>query len=396
MRRHSTPLPQRRTSTYELKNRFIALAGLVISLGALALTPLAVQTSLTESLKLRGIVHIQDLGDQPLEAAQWAGTKGRSLRLEGFAIDFSPPVPGLGLEYMCHLQDIGDTKWMPGGSFCGTRGEERRVEGFAIRLTGSQISKYNVYYTCHVQDVGDTGQVMNGAFCGTHGKSLRVEALQVGVFPKEALIVPPVGVSTERRQIVLGNNRATGGEYSIPQAVYAAANLQCVDNAHKKSDSRSPVGFRCECDSGYASVPGSQYPDAWGNPGGNCIGLQQGGGNTPIPPPSGPSGPGGPDVPGPRSPCFPSDQNGLGSWIICPYYLIKYAVLIDSCNKELLAECGHSYPCMHCEQYLDSIGARNPSEAQQMCIRKKDPEAYYNLGKSCWAASLSHVFKQRY
>ncbi len=137
-----------------------------------------------QSLKLRGVVHVQNYGDQPLQDSQWAGTKGQSLRLEGFAVDFSPPVSGLGLEYMCHLQDSGDTPWMTGGAFCGTRGQSRRLEGFAIRLTGHGAANYDIYYACHLQDLGDTGPVANGAFCGTRGQSRRLEALEVWVFPK--------------------------------------------------------------------------------------------------------------------------------------------------------------------------------------------------------------------
>jgi CSLREA domain-containing protein len=139
-----------------------------------------------QSLKMRGVVLVQNLGDEPLEDSHWAGTKGQSLRLEGFAIDFSPKARGLGLEYMCHLQGFGDTSWLTGGSsisFCGTRGQSRRLEGFAIRLTGDRSAQYDVYYGCHLQGIGDTGPVKNGEFCGTRGQSRRLEALVVWVFP---------------------------------------------------------------------------------------------------------------------------------------------------------------------------------------------------------------------
>jgi hypothetical protein len=348
---------------------------------------LAVSASSAQSLKLGGVVHVQDSGDKPLQEAQWVGTKGQSLRLEGFNIDFSPPIPGLGLEYICHLQGVGDTPWMSGGSFCGTRGEERRLEGFAIRLTGSQAPRYDVYYACHLQDEGDTGPVMNGAFCGTRGKSLRVEALEVGVFPKGVLLTPPVGVSTLPTQILLGIDRANRG-VPIPQKVDAAANLQCVDHAHEESDPYSPLGFRCDCDSGFASVPGSPYADAWGNPGGDCISLQTDGGRTPIPSPIPPPGPtGGPDVPDPRMPCISGAQHPL-SWIVCSYYLVKFARLIDACNKEISDHCGHG-DCPYCLQYLHDVGAQNPSDAQMICVRNRDPSAFSKLTTSCVSASWS-------
>src|SRR5690349_8838275 len=102
---------------------------------ALAVLLAAASFGWAQPMRMKGVVHIQDLGDTPFREADWVGTKGRSLRMEGFSIEFADPIPGLGLEYMCHLQDIGDTQWMPAGSFCGTRGEMRRLEGFAIRLT---------------------------------------------------------------------------------------------------------------------------------------------------------------------------------------------------------------------------------------------------------------------
>jgi len=140
--------------------------------------------SAAQSLPMRGVVHIENVGDRPLEDSNWAGTKGQSLRLEGFALDFSPPVPGLGLEYMCHLEDMGDSVWMPGGAFCGTRGQSRRLEGLGIRLTGPGAATRDVYYACHLQDIGDTGFAMNSEFCGTRGQSRRLEALAVWVLPK--------------------------------------------------------------------------------------------------------------------------------------------------------------------------------------------------------------------
>jgi hypothetical protein len=155
----------------------------VLILPALTLFEFA-PVCISQSLGMRGVVHVQNRGDMPLRDSNWAGTKGQSLRLEGFAVDFAPAVPGLGLEYMCHLQGRGDTGWMAGGSFCGTRGESRRLEGLAIRLTGPAAGQRDIYYACHLQNIGDTGFAMNGDFCGTRGESRRLEAMIVWVLPK--------------------------------------------------------------------------------------------------------------------------------------------------------------------------------------------------------------------
>jgi hypothetical protein len=130
------------------------------------------------------LVHLQDLGDKVFPSGQWAGTKGQSRRLEGLSLTISPPVPGLSLEYMAHLEDYGDVPWVPESTFCGTRGLSRRLEGFAIRLTGPRASDYDVVYYGYLEGMGDTGPYANGAFCGTRGQSRRCEAIWVTVQPK--------------------------------------------------------------------------------------------------------------------------------------------------------------------------------------------------------------------
>ena len=133
------------------------------------------------SIPLEVRVHLQDIGDAVYREDELAGTRGQARRLEGFQIDFSPPVPDLGLKYMAHLEGIGDVAYVTDGEFVGTRGESRRLEGFAIELTGPAASSYTVEYMAHVQNIGDTPFVRDGEFCGTRGQSLRVEGILVRV-----------------------------------------------------------------------------------------------------------------------------------------------------------------------------------------------------------------------
>lgn len=128
--------------------------------------------------------HIEGIGDQTFAAGQFAGTRGQSRRLEGVAIAFAAPIPGLSIQYMGHVQDVGDTGWMADGQFLGSRGQSRRLEGIAIRLAGPQAGNFNVVYRCHIQDVGDSQWMSNGAFCGSRGQSRRLEGLEVSVVPR--------------------------------------------------------------------------------------------------------------------------------------------------------------------------------------------------------------------
>lgn len=135
----------------------------------------------------------------------WVGTKGQGQRLEAFRIDHVAIFKhGLFyIEYMAHIQDIGDTPWHlatdylphsygywfnPGGlssapqpGFLGKT--EKRIEGFAIRIKAGQLrdldKKFDICYAAHLKDLGDTAIHRNGEFCGTRGQNRRVEAIYV-------------------------------------------------------------------------------------------------------------------------------------------------------------------------------------------------------------------------
>lgn len=130
------------------------------------------------------LVHLQDIGDLTFHEDEFAGTRGQSRRLEGFQLSFNPRLDGLSIQYMAHLQDIGDVPWVPEGQFVGTRGQSRRLEGFAIKLTGKHASEFTVQYMAHLQDIGDISWVSDGEFCGTRGQSRRVEGISVKVIKK--------------------------------------------------------------------------------------------------------------------------------------------------------------------------------------------------------------------
>ena len=133
---------------------------------------------------LIGVVHIEGIGDRIFPEGAVGGTTGQSRRLEGFQINLDSPIPGLSMQYMAHVEGIGDTFWVGEGQYVGTRGQSRRLEGFAIRLTGWQASNYDVFYQAHLEGIGNTPIVGNGEFSGTRGQSRRVEAISVWVQPK--------------------------------------------------------------------------------------------------------------------------------------------------------------------------------------------------------------------
>lgn len=133
---------------------------------------------------LRVRAHLEGYGDRMGRESEFIGTRGEYRRLEGFQIEIATPVPNLSLQYMAHLEGIGDTPMVPEGNFVGTRGQHRRLEGFTIELTGSAAGNYNLFYLAHLQGIGDTPLMTGGNFCGTRGQSRRVEGILVRIEPK--------------------------------------------------------------------------------------------------------------------------------------------------------------------------------------------------------------------
>ena len=141
------------------------------------------QPNATTNAHFSETVHLENIGDVQYRDGEFAGTRGQSRRLEGFQINLDRGYGDLRVQYMGHLQDIGDTGWVSDGEFIGTRGQSRRLEGFQIVLSGSMHQFYTVHYMAHLQDSGDTGWVSEGNFAGTRGQSRRVEGMCVEIIP---------------------------------------------------------------------------------------------------------------------------------------------------------------------------------------------------------------------
>lgn len=133
--------------------------------------------------------HVQTYGWLPSVAnGVWAGSRGKSKRLEAFKI--TPP-DGVELEVLVHIQKYGDRIYKgirkgessgegssPTDPIIGTVGESKRLEGFSIRCTKNTTGK-KLYYQGHCQTYGDTKICKEGEFCGTRGQSKRLEAIRM-------------------------------------------------------------------------------------------------------------------------------------------------------------------------------------------------------------------------
>lgn len=92
----------------------------------------------------------------------------------------------LGVSYRGHIQNKGDwpldeKEWVEGPDPLGTRGQSLRVEGFWIKLTGDVPQDAGINYQVHVQNKGWIDPVTDGDFAGSKGQSLRVESIKINL-----------------------------------------------------------------------------------------------------------------------------------------------------------------------------------------------------------------------
>ncbi len=128
--------------------------------------------------------HVQNVGWQSeVSNGAFAGTTGRSLRMEAFKVSTSMNVSG-SITYQAHVQDIGWQTAVSNGAVAGTIGKSKRVEAVKISLTGQLAQYYDVWYRVYVQDYGWMGWASNGAAAGTTKVSLRVEGIEVRLVAK--------------------------------------------------------------------------------------------------------------------------------------------------------------------------------------------------------------------
>lgn len=152
--------------------------------------------------------HVQNKGNVPqldnsyIDGPTELGTRGESLRIEGFQFKLTGTVPaGMQIRYNVHVQDKGwlynledPATWAKDGDFAGTKGESLRIEAIKIVLldaNGDASNGYSVLYRGHAQNVGnlpatDDDWLQDGAQLGTTGSGQRLEAVQVKILKTDS------------------------------------------------------------------------------------------------------------------------------------------------------------------------------------------------------------------
>ncbi len=130
--------------------------------------------------------HVQNVGWQSWKTnGGFAGTSGKSYRLEGIQIKLTnSPYTGT-VRYRTHIQNIGWSQgYVENGAVAGTSGRSLRLEAINVELTGEVAKHYDIYYRVHAQNYGWLGWAKNGEAAGTAGKSYRLEGIQIVIVEK--------------------------------------------------------------------------------------------------------------------------------------------------------------------------------------------------------------------
>lgn len=111
---------------------------------------------------------------------QWVPDDPFVVFLDSFVVNFNRSLSGLGLEYMVHLADIGDTGYIPAGTPTPTQWHQ----GVAFRLTGPLAPYFTVRYRVRMAYAGESGYASDGVFCGTRGEYRAITSILVEVLKR--------------------------------------------------------------------------------------------------------------------------------------------------------------------------------------------------------------------
>jgi uncharacterized protein YjdB len=132
---------------------------------------------------IEGYVWIENQGQVNFVDNNFAGTRGQSLRMEGFQIGLVNPPPNLAIQYRVYISNLSWMSWIYDNTYAGTQGLGLGMQAFAIRLVGDP--QYHVQYMAHQETSGDIPEygsnVTDLVWVGDPGSGLRLEGMALTI-----------------------------------------------------------------------------------------------------------------------------------------------------------------------------------------------------------------------
>jgi hypothetical protein len=138
------------------------------------------------------VLHVERLGDQSFSGRDWAGNRGRKLRIEAFSIRPSEALTARDIEFKALGPSGRQTPWVTDAKLCGTRGQGLPLTGFAIRLAPHLGAQFDVVYYGAFFESGVVGPKHNGELCVSSIADDPLEAINVQLIQRAA--EPDVGM----------------------------------------------------------------------------------------------------------------------------------------------------------------------------------------------------------
>jgi hypothetical protein len=139
------------------------------------------RTSPEKDVRLEVLAHIERRGDQIFPGTGWVGNRGSRLRIEGFVIRPLNELTPSDIEYQMLGPDGSEGPWVRSPQFCGTRGRGLRITGFAVRVSPRLQDRVAVEYYGAFFDSGISGPFKNGEACQPSLPGDTLEAINVRV-----------------------------------------------------------------------------------------------------------------------------------------------------------------------------------------------------------------------
>jgi hypothetical protein len=129
------------------------------------------------------VAHIQRTGDVAARMADWVGTRGSRLWIEGFSLAPRDGIEESDIEYQAVLGRGWLSPWIEGGKFCGSRGMALPLLGLKVRLKGAAAKTHECSYAATFVDGSAIGPVPAGETCEAESLAA-LEAFQIVLQPR--------------------------------------------------------------------------------------------------------------------------------------------------------------------------------------------------------------------
>jgi DNA end-binding protein Ku len=127
------------------------------------------------------LLHIMGLGDRRYVETGWAGAPGSHRQIEALSVRPREGLAANVVEFRVFAQEGRATAWVSNGNYAGTRGRSLPLTGFAVRPTSELGERVDIVYEGSFFEGGVIGPMRNGELCVSPVADDPLEAVRVSI-----------------------------------------------------------------------------------------------------------------------------------------------------------------------------------------------------------------------